>query len=816
MDSVKRVFYIKIVLFAGLLLASVSRLWLPLVGYLNRVFLRHKKGASSGILSQENNHTNSKCIEPETESEVSYSESFRHGDSGYTNIASETSDYSSIGSQENVRIDSNDTEPEGEAEPGYSEVFSGEDVGHDVLDEIDSETPKFEFKFRFPTYEEISRFNVGSADSVSLESTAPSTSTSKYEFFSGKSFSHFLEEPEAVSFTVKELYIESNNHSIESIPNIEKDSMQQNSLKEAVHEKASETSEVPEKLGGRTSVEDTHSGGGQLEEPENDFSGEENVVDDKFLSEKDFIASDSDLEDSVCSSSLMSQFGASTSDLFLSEKDFEGTNEGVDVELTEEDLESEDRDSQNLDIGYEPEDFDGEDSDILEELQKLEESDMPKSDRQNSEKFYKDGFHGDRNSKDEDFGGNDEKQMDGKPNSKDSSEWDSEDSNELESLWEHQDLIEQLKMELKKVRATGLPTILEESECPKMIEDLKPWKIDEKFQHADRIGEVHKFYKSYRERMRKFDILNYQKMYAIGVLRSKDGRDHSFSSRKSSAPGITSLLSQTFRLSKHKKSELDPTMKFIRDLRCDLEVVYVGQLCLSWEILHWQYEKALELWDSDPYGLHPYNEVAGEFQQFQVLLQRFIENEPFQGPRVENYAKNRCVMRNLLQVPVIRGDKKKERRGKDDGANAITIDIVIEILEESMRIIWKFIRADKDASTVLILPCRRDSRGVDQLQDPADSRLLMEVRTDIQKKEKKLRDMLKSGNCILKKFQKNEEDNIDHHYFFCQVDMKLVSRVLNMARITTDQLLWCRSKLNQIRFVNRKMQVEPSILLFPC
>lgn len=473
---------------------------------------------SSGILSKENNQTNSKCIEPEAESEVSYSESFKHGDSGYYNIASDTSDYSSIGSQENFRIDSDHTTPQGEAELGYSDVFAGEDVSHDDLDEIESETPKFEFKFRFPTYEEISRFNVGSGDpSASLESTTPSTSTNKYEFLSGKSFSHFLEEPEAVNFTVKELYIESNNHAIESSPNLERVSIQRNSLEEAVHEKVSETSVVSEKLEGRTSVEDAHSGGGQMEESDNDFSGEENVtVEDKFLSEKDFIASDSDLEDSVYSSSLMSQFGASTSDLFLSEKDFEGTNEGGDIELTEEDLESEDRDSQNLDMGYEPEDFDGEDSDILEELQKLEESDMQKSDRQDSAKFYKDGFHGDNNSKDEDFGENEEKQTDGKPNSKDSSEWDSEDSNELETLWEHQDLIEQLRMELKKVRATGLPTILEDSDCPKIIEDLKPWKIDEKFQHGDRMGELHKFFKSYRERMRKFDFLNYQKMYAIG------------------------------------------------------------------------------------------------------------------------------------------------------------------------------------------------------------------------------------------------------------------------------------------------------------
>ncbi|GJN34012.1 hypothetical protein PR202_gb22643 [Eleusine coracana subsp. coracana] len=57
-----------------------------------------------------------------------------------------------------------------------------------------------------------------------------------------------------------------------------------------------------------------------------------------------------------------------------------------------------------------------------------------------------------------------------------------EEEDELESLWEHEDLIEQLKLELKKVRSIGLPTILEESETPKApMEDLKPWRMDAKF-----------------------------------------------------------------------------------------------------------------------------------------------------------------------------------------------------------------------------------------------------------------------------------------------------------------------------------------------
>lgn len=85
-------------------------------------------------------------------------------------------------------------------------------------------------------------------------------------------------------------------------------------------------------------------------------------------------------------------------------------------------------------------------------------------------------------------------------------------------------------------------------------------------------------------------------------------------------------------------------------------MVYVGQLCLSWEFLRWEYDKALQLWESEQHRFQSYSEVAEEFQQFQVLLLRFLENERFQGPRVEYYARNRCAMQNLLHVPVIRGE----------------------------------------------------------------------------------------------------------------------------------------------------------------
>ncbi|XP_022845199.1 uncharacterized protein LOC111368185 [Olea europaea var. sylvestris] len=252
---------------------------------------------------------------------------------------------------------------------------------------------------------------------------------------------------------------------------------------------------------------------------------------------------------------------------------------------------------------------------------------------------------------------------------------------------------------------------------------------------------------------------------------------------------------------------------FIKELQGDVEVVYVGQMCLSWEFLHWQYEKALDLWDSDPRGIHQYNEVAGEFQQFQVLMQRFIEDEPFQGPRVENYIKSRCVLRNLLQVPVIKVDSlkdKKKARKKDTDEYIITSDMLVEIVEESIRIFWRFVRADKSCTSA-------SAKEKPELHNPEDLELLMEVRKSLQKKERKLKDILRSENCILRRIRRCRDDDSDQVlYFFAQVDMKLVSRVLNMSRISRDQLIWCINKLTRISFASRKIYMETSFLLFPC
>ena len=107
-----------------------------------------------------------------------------------------------------------------------------------------------------------------------------------------------------------------------------------------------------------------------------------------------------------------------------------------------------------------------------------------------------------------------------------------------------------------------------------------------------------------------------------------------------------------------QKNTYDPMLKRVDELNKDLELVYVGQICLSWEMLCWQHEKIKELKQYDLPWPHSYNLVAAEFLHFQALIQRFLEEEPIQGHRIQNYVKNRSLIRNLLQVPTLIGAPK--------------------------------------------------------------------------------------------------------------------------------------------------------------
>ncbi|KAK7407370.1 hypothetical protein VNO78_09229 [Psophocarpus tetragonolobus] len=399
------------------------------------------------------------------------------------------------------------------------------------------------------------------------------------------------------------------------------------------------------------------------------------------------------------------------------------------------------------------------------------------------------------------------------------------ESDEGDFEWEHDDLVEQLKLELKNSRQGGLATILEGEEeedeeeeemmmeeeekmSPRVVEDQKPMETEEKLEYKDQIDEIEKVYQSYAEKMKKLDILNYQTMHALGLLQLKDPLKL-ISISKSTIQGSKPVISQNLWPRKASKNSSDPLMKFVHELHRDLELVYVGQVCLSWEILCWQHKKALDLQQYDSQGSHRYNHVAGEFQLFQVLVQRFIENEPFQGPRLQNYVKNRCVIRNLLQVPGIKDDSKG-----DEEEDAIASGRLAEIIKESMRVFWEFVRADKDYGNVIF---KASQHNRIDLKDPVIFGLMVDIKTQLQKKERRLKDIVRTGNCIVKKFQKHHEDQLDHEQLVARVGLRLISRVINMSKLRKEQLIWCNEKIHRIKFLSRKIvQVEPSFLLFPC
>ncbi|XP_010258362.1 PREDICTED: uncharacterized protein LOC104598137 [Nelumbo nucifera] len=824
--SVNEFLFTKIFLFVSSFWFSATGYMFYLIGLLGIYVFRLKRGNSSG-----GDHTNSNAVDD------------ANGDTVTPEV-----DYPSA---------SGCFKPE-----SAPEITNFENSDHDQS--AKKEESRFCFKFQFQTYEET---RGESGDSISPKE-APMVSTSKYQVSSRKDLYGFVEEPEVVSFTIKELYADSNYGSFSNREIIhggflsEKDFQQLNSNTEAVREPSVENyspvdpskEEKPGKTEPRSFTNDplTEKDGGSSEI---NFPRKDDVSRElQFLSEKDFKASNLESE----SASLSDVFSPknhtidSNSGDFLFERDFGGGSDTVNelyfdgekVELREETQNCEAAHPQNTNYLLDNETIEisegpssvwepikhrvhsmDDDIELMEDDQTSEESNLPSPSTSADTEVLSDNDFEEEEEEDNpgpDVLGNfkereavDGLEIYGQPNIQNSSVSETDDADELEILWEHEELIEQLRMELRKVKGGGLPTILEEDESPKIMDDLKPWKIDEKFQHEDRMEELQRFYKSYSERMRKLDILNYQKMYAIGFLQLKDSHQ-SISNRKSTTPAIMSLLCHNFRLFKRGRVEADPAMKFAGELQCDLEMVYVGQTCLSWELLYWQYKKAQELQETDQDGIRRYNHVGGEFQQFQVIIQRFLENEPFEGPRVQNYVKNRCVLRNLLQVPVIKEDVKnkmkgKGRRGEDD---VITISMLTKTIQKSMQILWEFIRADKGEANVILKGLLGTQAG---LQNSADSALLMDVQTNLQKKEKKLKDLLRTGNCIVKRLQKHHQESRFDEVMFCsQVDLKLVSRVLNMSRITSEQLEWCHKKLNKINFVHRKIRREPSILLFPC
>lgn len=166
--------------------------------------------------------------------------------------------------------------------------------------------------------------------------------------------------------------------------------------------------------------------------------------------------------------------------------------------------------------------------------------------------------------------------------------------------------------------------------------------------------------------------------------------------------------------------DVGPSEMLVKDFHADMESIYIGQTCLSWECLRWQYEvlfrrdsksKSDNTTKDHSLDYIPCNKTTKEFQHFQTSIHKLLETESVNGGgRIQNYVKNRSILRNLLQVPLI--------SDAEEGS-------LEKVVEKSMRIFWEFLKTDKDETSTIT-----DQK---QLITPSDHALFIEIQVDLHK-----------------------------------------------------------------------------------
>ncbi|KAG8046195.1 hypothetical protein GUJ93_ZPchr0008g13680 [Zizania palustris] len=239
----------------------------------------------------------------------------------------------------------------------------------------------------------------------------------------------------------------------------------------------------------------------------------------------------------------------------------------------------------------------------------------------------------------------------------------------------------------------------------------------------------------------------------------------------------------------------------LRDPYPELERVYVAQICLTWEALNWNYTSFRRHGGDIAARCCPAR-VAQEFQQFQVLLHRFVESEPYEyGRRPEVYARMKNSSPKLLLVPEFRDEDDE----KDDLISAVQF---LYILEDSIRTFMAFLRADKRSHYQMFREMvKRRTSAMDQT-------LVITLKMANKRTKSRLKDLTRPRRCLRRtKLRVEEEMSI----LLGLIDLKIVARVLRMPEITDQQLHWCEEKMNRVRVdpAQGKMQRDPSPLFFP-
>ncbi|XP_057968609.1 uncharacterized protein LOC131158065 [Malania oleifera] len=366
----------------------------------------------------------------------------------------------------------------------------------------------------------------------------------------------------------------------------------------------------------------------------------------------------------------------------------------------------------------------------------------------------------------------------------------------------------EVKKRLKELRRNSFMVLIPEESCPEDEDDEEEgetssseWRDIEADGRQPWCG-FDGVYDKYCERMLFFDKMSAQQLKEAGSQTSTPTPSPRSTSKKLTSPFRCLSLKKI----EEPEEEMEHLQQSENDHRDDLETAYVAQLCLTWEALNCQYTQLSQKVACHPENAACYNHSAQQFQQFQVLLQRFIENEPFElGIRAEIYARTRNSLPKLLQVPIVQGSDHNEAEEEESDMLVHAPDLV-RIIESSILTFHLFVKADKNKSRSVVLNL---FGGQNQIATP-----LQLIQSFLEKKKMKLKELCKKRKGGKKKSWPAMSEEVD--LLFGLIDIKVLSRVLRMERISKEQLLWCEEKINNLDLTEGKLKRDPSPVLFPC
>ncbi|OEL36415.1 hypothetical protein BAE44_0002570 [Dichanthelium oligosanthes] len=415
----------------------------------------------------------------------------------------------------------------------------------------------------------------------------------------------------------------------------------------------------------------------------------------------------------------------------------------------------------------------------------------------------------------------------------------------------------EVKRRLKELRKNSFMVLIPEEECAEVEEDggedegstSREWLESDAAAGFPLCG-FDSLYDKYCERM-----LVFHKMIAQLI---KDPESLNMSKK---SPRSASKLASTLRsLSFKRRDELQEDCEQLQQQQSEddpyqtLETAYVAHVSLSWEALHCTYVHLSLIVAAQPDNPTTYSCAAQAFQQFQVLLQRFVENEPFEhGTRVEKYARSRSLLSKLLQVPTFQVPVLSVRLGtdidsevlasynfghlfvlhtrmieaqlcliyylayhscslnsvadkKDNSEDQLEPSIfapdLIKLLEESILTFRLFLKKDKKKNSAHMSAHGHTGSSIHQVQSSLD------------KKEAKVKELFKKKKGWKSKTWPATMEEVQ--LLLALIDIKVVSRVLRMGKLSKEQLLWCEEKMSKLDLSENRLRRDGSPILFPC